>query len=192
MESLHNTSDSLIGRIEADARAEADAILAKAAQSVAALEAENAARLDTLRRDAQKRRDAEVRAVLDGIRTRAELDGRKTTLAGKRALMDEVYADAYAGLCAMAGEKRERLIRALIVREAVDGDTVAPAAVDRKLVADMLDALPVRVKLSPDDAPAENGFLLLGQGYEKDCSFKAVMAETWAAAETETASLLFS
>lgn len=192
MESLHNTSDSLIARIRADAKAEAERIAGQARTSLAALEAESAARLETLRRDAKKRRDADVQAVLDGSRTRAELDGRKAALVEKRALMDEVYRDAYARLCGMTGPKRAALLRALIVREAKDGDTLVPAAKDRAPIGELLPRLPVRVSLSETDASVEDGFLLLGQGYEKDCSFRAVMEVIWTDAETETASLLFS
>lgn len=192
MEAQHNTSDSLILRIAEDAQATAQSIAEKAQQSLTALMQENAERIDALRRDAEKRRAADVKSVLDGSRTRAELDGRKSALAGKRALMDAVYADAYAELCALSGDRRTALIRALIVREARDGDAVVPATKDRAAIKEMLEKLPVRVSLSEKDAPVTDGFVLLGQGYEKDCSFKAVLADTWTDAETETATLLFS
>ena len=51
--------------------------------------------------------------------------------------------------------------------------------------------LPFSVKLSDRDADAEAGFLLLGDGYEKDCSMKAILRELRDAEETNVATILF-
>lgn len=49
----------------------------------------------------------------------------------------------------------------------------------------------VDLTLSDQDAPFDGGFLLVGRGYEKDCSFRAVLSALRDAEETAVANLLF-
>lgn len=192
MEAVNQTSDALIARILDDAEKEAARIASEAAENAAVIGRESEKRISALRAESQKQREQAEKDMLDGCRTRAELDGRKTTLFAKRALLDKVYAEAYARLAALSGQKREALLSALITREAQNGDTLVPAPADRESLKKLLAAAGVSVTLSEDAVSADGGFVLLGRGYEKDCTFRAVMAEAWTDAETETAAMLFS
>ena len=192
MEAVNQTSDALIARILDDAEKEAARITSEANENAAAVRREGEKRISALRAEANKQREQAGKDMLDGCRTRAELSGRKLTLSAKRALLDKVYEQAYARLAALAGQQRDTLLLSLIRREAQDGDTLVPAAADRDTLTKLIPSAGVSVTLSGDAVSADGGFLLLGRGYEKDCTFRAVMAEAWTDAETETAAMLFS
>ena len=137
-------------------------------------------------------RDTAVKGVLDGARTRAELDGRKETLSVRRRILDEAFAAAAKELNALTGSRREAILLRLLQQEAAEGDAVLPAKQDRALIEKLLPQVPVKLTLSDEDAPFEGGFLLLGGSYEKDCSLNALMAELRLKEETNAARILFT
>jgi len=182
---------NLIDRIIADAKDAAAKVLADAEASCNGIrESQNAeiARKNE-RFDMDAARQSEI--ILNGCRTRAELDGRKETLRAKRALLDSVFAQAYAKLLELPTEKREAIYRAILLKEAKENDTVAPAAADRDAVKAAVKALPFAVRVDDRDAETEAGFILYGDGYEKDCSMKAILRELRDAEETNVAKILF-
>ncbi|MBR0508059.1 MAG: hypothetical protein IJJ86_05570, partial [Clostridia bacterium] len=109
----------------------------------------------------------------------------------KRALLDGVFEKAYANMLDLPAEKREALFRSILLKEAKENDTVAPAKRDREAVAAAAGKLPFAIRLSDSDADTEAGFVLYGDGYEKDCSMKAILKELRDAEETNVAKILF-
>ena len=80
----------------------------------------------------------------------------------------------------------------MLAAEAEGGETVLPAKADRQQIAAILSTMnSVDLTLSDQDAPFDGGFLLVGRGYEKDCSFRAVLSALRDAEETAVANLLF-
>lgn len=192
MENPGNRADKLIGRILGEAEADASAARDKAAESCRTVQADCEKRIAERAQAAAASRDAAVKGVLDGARTRAELDGRKETLSVRRRILDEAFAAATRELNALAGPRREAILLALLKKEAAEGDQVLPAKQDRALIEKLLPQVPLGLTLSAEDAPCEGGFLLLGKSYEKDCSLNALMAELRLAEETNAARILFS
>ena len=182
---------NLIDRILSDATEAAEKVLAEAEASCNGIrescEQEIAKRADR----GEKERVEKVRAVLDGYRTRAALDGRKEALRDKRALLDEVFSEAYRRMLALPQDKREALYRSILKTEASENDTVAPAACDRETLKKAASTLPFWVCISDQDADAEAGFILYGKSYEKDCSMKAILRELRDEQETNIAKILF-
>ena len=182
---------NLFDRILADANEAAAKVLAEAEASCNGIresyEQEIAERADRC----EKERAQQVKAVLDGYKTRAELDGRKDALRDKRAVLDDVFREAYQNMLALPADKREKLYLSILKSEAVDGDTVEPAACDREVLKKAIAALPFSVRISERDAGAEAGFVLYGKSYEKDCSMKAILRELRDAEETKIAKILF-
>ena len=182
---------NLIDRILTDANEAAAKVLAEAEASCNSIretcEQEIAKRADR----SEKERIQKVNAVLDGYKTRAELDGRKDALRDKRMILDEVFTEAYRKLLDLPFEKREKLYLSILKSEAVENDTVAPAACDREAVAKAIAALPFSVKISDSNADIDAGFVLFGKSYEKDCSMKAILRELRDAEETKIAKILF-
>ena len=187
----NESAANLIDRIIADAKEAADKILADAEASASGIRESRDAEIAKKAEQFGKEREQKIAVVLNGCRTRAELDGRKESLRAKRALLDSVFNEAYANLLALPAEKREALFLSIINKEAKANDTVVPAKADRAAIERAIAKLPFSVKLSDKDAEAEAGFILLGDGYEKDCSMKAILRELRDAEETNVAKILF-
>lgn len=192
MENPGNRADKLIERILGEAEADASAARDKAAEGCRAVMADCEKRIAERAQAAAASRDTAVKGVLDGARTRAELEGRKETLGVRRRILDEAFAAAARELNALTGPRREAVLLRLLKAEAAEGDTVLPAKQDRALIEKLLKEVPVQLTLSDKDAPCEGGFLLLGKSYEKDCSLNALMAELRLNEETNAARILFS
>ncbi len=94
-------------------------------------------------------------------------------------------------MLALATDRREALFLSVLEKEAKANDTVMPAKVDRAVIEHAAKKLPFRVNVSDRDAEAEAGFVLFGDGYEKDCSMKAILRELRDAEETNVAKILF-
>ena len=192
MENPGNRADTLIERILGEAEADASAAREKAAEGCRAVIADCEKKIAERATVAAAARDTAVKGVLDGARTRAELDGRTETLSVRRRILDEAFAAAAKELNALSGPRREAILLSLLKKEAAAGDVVEPAKQDRELIARLLPQVPLALTLSEKDAPCEGGFLLQGGSYEKDCSLDALMAELRLNEETNAARILFT
>jgi vacuolar-type H+-ATPase subunit E/Vma4 len=192
MENPGNRADKLIERILGEAEADASAAREKAAEGCRAVIADCEKKIAERATVAAAARDIAVKGVLDGARTRAELDGRKETLSVRRRILDEAFAAATKELNALTGPRREAILLSLLKKEAAAGDVVEPAKQDRAVIEKLLPQVPVKLTLSEKDAPCEGGFLLQGGSYEKDCSLDALMAELRLNEETNAARILFT
>ena len=111
---------NLIDRILADAREAAWKVLADAEASCNGIRESQNAEIAKKNERFDKDIARETEIILNGCRTRAELDGRKETLRAKRALLDGVFEKAYANMLDLPAEKREALYRSILLREAKD------------------------------------------------------------------------
>ena len=76
--------------------------------------------------------------------------------------------------------------------ETEGGEAIVPAANDRKAIESIVADMPERkLKISKDNASFEGGFLLLAEGYEKDCSFASLLKQIRGEEETNVFKLLF-
>lgn len=199
MESKLNNADRLIGRILEEAQAEAEKTLeearseAKKAQLIAQDEVFEAQQGAVLR--SKRVREG----ILERSRTNAALDSRKYALKARRQLVDKAFEKAAAALCALDGEKRLMLIKSTLLAEAEGGETVLPAAADAARVQAALAEVNAALKnknaapLTLGDAAEQldGGFLLIAKGYEKNCSFSALLRDIRGAEESAVASILF-
>ena len=185
-------TNKLAERILSDARADAAATLTDADRSAAAIRAEGEKKLTEQRAAFSTRREAAVKSILDGARTRAELDGRKTALKKKRAVIEQAFQKAYDKLLLLGDDARASVCLAMLTSEAEDGETVYPSKRDRAAVASAVKTFTkAKLVLADEDAALDSGFLLMGAGYEKNCSFASLMEELRSAEETDVAALLF-
>ena len=187
----NESAANLIDRILADAKEAAAKVLADAEASAGGIRESRDAEIAKKAEQAQKVREQQIGVILNGCRTRAELDGRKETLRAKRVLLDSVFTEAYHRMLALSNDRREAMFLSILKKEANANDTVKPAKVDREALRRVIARLPFSVNLSEQDADAEAGFVLLGSGYEKDCSMKAILRELRDAEETNVAKILF-
>ncbi len=140
----------------------------------------------------ERKRTDTVAGILDGARTRATIDGSKNALRLRREKIDQAYVRAFEAMSSLSDADRSRVLKALLLRETEGGETVVPAGRDRQILHRILDEIPEkRLALSDENAPFENGFMLCGDCFEKDCSFSALLEEIRAETETEVSKMLF-
>ena len=182
----------LVQRIVEEAEADARRVSDDARCTAERIRGEGESAANAKRAAHEKAREESVRAVIDGCRTRAAIDGKKGILQKKREIIDLVYLRAYETLLSLDAVQRGVICRCMLLHEAEDGERVRPAKADRKAIAERLKqgGLP-GVQLDDDDAPHDGGFILVGDGYEKDCSFASLMRELRDAEETRVAGMLF-
>lgn len=199
MANNNSGADALIGRILADAQAEADTALAdadKEAERIALIAKDECFRTENETELRTKRLND---AAQEKSRTNAALDSRKYALKVKRALIDEAFALAAERMEQKSDAERSALIKALLIREAEGGETIIPAARDeanvKSVLAEVNAALAqsnrAPLTIAPADADITGGFILKAAGYEKNCSFAAVFREVRAAEESAVAGILF-
>ena len=199
MANNNSGADALIGRILADAQAEADTALAdadKEAERIALIAKDECFRIENETELKTKRLND---AAQEKSRTNAALDSRKYALKVKRALIDEAFALAAERMEQKSDAERSALIKALLIREAEGGETIIPAARDeanvKSVLAEVNAALAqsnrAPLTIAPADADITGGFILKAEGYEKNCSFAAVLREVRAAEESAVAGILF-
>lgn len=186
-------TNKLASRILQDARADAEKTLADALASVASMQDACEVRIREMAADHRQRRDAAVKNTIDGCRTRASIDGKKAALAKRREVIERAFADAYAAMLRLDDSARAAILSRVLDAETDGGETIVPAAADRAVMERLLDARKEKaLSLSIDNAEIDGGFLILGSGYEKNCSFASILAEVRSDEETNVAKLLFN
>ncbi len=195
----NNGADRLLARIAEDAKAaaeeagraaeaECNKIKELALRDKAAAEKASAAAVEKARE-----------AILSRSRTNAELDARKYALAAKRQVMDEAFRAAFAALCDLTGEARDALLRAAVLREAEGGESIAALEADAENMARLLPAINAELagkgiaalSIGETQKRAGGGFVLMGKGYEKNCSFEAMLRDVRGTEESKVAQILF-
>ncbi len=196
---LNNGADKLLARILADAQTVAQ-------QQETAAKAEIFKIKELAQHDVQAvKEEFEFRCkkaeadILERSRTNAELDSRKYALKAKRDVVESAFTAAYEGLCALQGQARDELLKTMAVREALGGEVIAAAKADVDAMQRLLDGINAelakagKAKLTMGDAAPSigGGFLLQGEGFEKNCSFEAMLRDAREAEESKVAQILF-
>lgn len=181
-------AERIIGEAEADARK----VLDEAEAGARAIRAENDKAVAQKRAELTNKRETAKKGLVGGYETRAALEGKKSVLSSKRAVIDCVFTGAYQALLKLSASERGRICENMLRAETEGGETIVPAAADRKTIEAALRAMPEKkLTLSADNAPIDGGFLLLAKGFEKDCSFASLLDLVRGEEETNVAKLLF-
>lgn len=185
-------TNKLAERIVSEAEAEARAVRAEAQSAVDQINLASERALSTRGAELKSQRETAQKSLVSGYQTRAALDGKKDALRKKRAVIDAAFSSAYQAVLALDTDKRKQICANLLSSEAEGGETVVPAATDRKAMETLIAAMPQKkLTLSAQDAKIDGGFILIGEGYEKDCSFGSLLNVVRDAEETAVYQLLF-
>lgn len=210
------SAEKILMKIEQDAQSEAKAITDAAAQKAQAVKADILAQAkaqaqaiaDKARADAE---EEERRAMLI-----ANLEARKSSLASKRAVLDQAFALAAKELKKLDDESWTRLITRIVVEAAETGtETLRVPAADMekyqgnflsRLKAEfggegsMLDELNIALEktgkmglLKLDKTPADfdGGVLLIGEKSDVNGSFDVLLRAVREQYEREVSAILF-
>ena len=185
-------TNKLAERIVSDAQEDAQKILAEAESAASFIRAEGEKAVSARKTELNSQKESAVKSLISGYQTRATLDGKKDALRKKRVVIDAAFTRAYEAMLALNAEKRKGICANLLAAQAEGGETVMPAEQDRAALVALVAAMPEKkLKMSGDSAKIDGGFILLGSGYEKDCSFKSLLTTVRDAEETAVYQLLF-
>lgn len=138
---MMNGIDTIIQRLNTDAKAETDALLEKARQEAAAVAARYQAQADKEAADLAARNERLAAEREERLISAAQMEARKTVLAAKQAVMEETYAKALEKLRNLSETRYVEVLTELLLQAAPHGvgevlfsaqdrETVGQAAVD--------------------------------------------------------------
>lgn len=185
--------NKLAERIVSDAQDEARAVRQEAERVATGIQRESEKGISARKAELAGQKENAVKSLLGGYRTRASLDGKKDALRKKRAVIDSAFSRAYDAMQSLKAEQRKDVCARMLREQAEGGETVLPAPMDRAALAELVSAMPEKkLTLSDKHAAIDGGFILLGSGYEKDCSFRSLLDAVRESEETAVYQLLFN
>ena len=186
-------TNKLAERIVDDAQAEANQVMAEAEEIVRGIRRESDKAVAARKAELLNQKENAVNSLISGYRTRASLDGKKDALGKKRAVIDAAFSRAYEAMQSLSAQERKSVCESMLKQHAEGGETVLPAEADRAALTALIAAMPEKkLTLSGKSAAIDGGFILLGGGYEKDCSFRSLLATVRDEEETAVYQLLFT
>ena len=176
-------TEKLIGRILDEAKQDAQAAIAQANEKAEAIRAESKAQVNAIREKGEAQAKQMETDIIFRAKKNAELDAKKADLAARHMMIDKAFAAAKEKLDAMSAADCAEFFRKLLFREAEGGETVRPSSKHAYIIAgiipninEMLEKEKSERLIAGEATDAiEDGFILEGKGYIKNCSFSELM-----------------
>ena len=176
-----NGIETIIQRLNTDAKAETDALLDKARQDAAAITARCQAQADKETADLAARNQRAAAEREERLVSAAQMEARKTILAAKQAVMEAVYDKALEKLRSLPQDRAVEVLAALlneaapqrrgeVLFSAQDRETVGRAAVD---AANAQNG--GQLTLSGETANIPGGFILRNGSIEVNCAYDTLI-----------------
>ena len=176
-----NGIETIIQRLNTDAKAETDALMDKARQDAAAVTTRCQAQADKETADLAARNQRAAAEREERLVSAAQMEARKTILAAKQAVMEEVYAKALEKLRSLPQDRTVEVLASLlneaapqgkgeVLFSAQDRDTVGRAAVD---AANAQNG--GQLTLSGETANIPGGFILRNGSIEVNCAYDTLI-----------------
>ena len=118
---MMNGIDTIIQRLNIDAKAETDALLEKARQEAAAVAARYQAQADKEAADLAARNERLAAEREERLISAAQMEARKTLLTAKQEMVERAYQRALEKLRSLPQEQYVELLAALLVRASSTG-----------------------------------------------------------------------
>lgn len=176
-----NGIETIIQRLNTDAKAETDALLDKARQDAAAITARCQAQADKETADLAARNQRAAAEREERLVSAAQMEARKTILAAKQAVMEEVYAKALEKLRSLPQDRTVEVLASLLNEAAPQGKgEVLFSAQDRETVGRAaVDAANAQnggqLTLSGETANILGGFILRNGSIEVNCAYDTLI-----------------
>ena len=176
-----NGIETIIQRLNTDAKAETDALLDKARQDAAAITARCQAQADKETVDLAARNQRAAAEREERLVSAAQMEARKTILAAKQAVMEEVYAKALEKLRGLPQDRAVEVLASLLNEAAPQGKgEVLFSAQDRETVGRAaVDAANAQnggqLTLSGETANIPGGFILRNGSIEVNCAYDTLI-----------------
>lgn len=192
-----NGLEKITERIAADARAQADGIIAQAKAQAAETAAGYQTRADAIL--AEERAKTETVAAQTAQRAEAAgaLEGRKWVLAAKQQLLEDAFTLALGKLCSLPKEEYTELLAKLLSSAAQGGEEVIFNQGDRARVGKaVVTAANGQLKnggltLSEETRNIKGGFILKSGLVEVNCALETLVEQEKETMSASVASRLF-
>ena len=192
-----NGIEKITQRIESDAQAEIDRILAEAGAEAAEIAAGYQAKADAeaaelTAKNARIAAEREERLV-----SAAQMEARKVQLAAKQAMVEKTYAKALEKLCAMPAEQYTAVLADLLVKASSSGTEEAVFSekdreVGKAAVEQANAASGKQLKVSAETQAISGGFILKDKNVEVNCTFETLVRLQKAETAGTVAKMLFA
>ena len=176
-----NGIDTILRRLDTGAKAEADAVLKKARQEAADITARYQAQADQEAANLAARNQRNAAEREERLVSAAQMEARKTILAAKQAVMEEVYAKALEKLRSLPQDRAVEVLASLLNEAAPQGKgEVLFSAQDRETVGRAaVDAANAQnggqLTLSGETANIPGGFILRNGSIEVNCAYDTLI-----------------
>lgn len=187
----------LIGKLKSEATAKSEAAVRDARLKAAELvhSAKNKAKEDLAGAKAMATKN-----TADTVARRmtvAEMDGKKMISAVKAEIVDDVFVAAKKSLLNLPDAEYRELVRAMIAKNAEDGDEVMLSKADKKrLPSTFIDEIAketgLKIKLSKEYGDFDGGVILRGKNADKNMTFEVELSEFREEHESEIGRRLFA
>lgn len=176
-----NGIEKITKRIEAQAQAEIDRILADAKERADEIHAQAEAQAEAERVALTARNEKVAAEREERLVGAAQMEAKKIVLAARQEQLEKVYAKALETLCSMPDEQYTKTLAALLEQAAPDGKGSVIFAADVKerigaaTVALANEKLKGSLTLAEETRPMQGGFILSKGNVEVNCTFETLV-----------------
>lgn len=186
----------LVGKLKSEAAAKTEAILRDA--RLKAAELVHSAK-EKSKEDLANAKTAALKNKADIVARRAtvaEMDGKKLISAVKAEIVDEAFRSAKKSLLNLPDAEYKKLVRAMIVSAAEDGEQVVLSKADKKrLPASFIETVAketgLKISVSKEYGDFDGGIILRGKNADKNMTFDVELQEFREQNEAEIGRRLF-
>jgi V/A-type H+-transporting ATPase subunit E len=176
-----NGIEKITKRIEAQAQAEIDRILADAKERADEIHAQAEAQAEAERVALTARNEKVAAEREERLVGAAQMEAKKIVLAARQEQLEKAYAKALETLCSMPDEQYTKTLAALLEQAAPDGKGSVIFAPDVKerigaaTVALANEKLKGSLTLAEETRPMQGGFILSKGNVEVNCTFETLV-----------------
>lgn len=191
-------TEKIIAHIQADAKAQVDAILAQAEQQCAGIRGDFDKKAAEIYAERVRAGVKETQDRVDGTQRIARMEGRKNMLAAKQELVSRSFQKALEQIVSLPEDRYVDFLAKLAAQAAVTGDEeiiLNPRDRERigeKLVKAVNERLPKgAMKLSGDTRDIAGGLILRRGSVEANCSAELLVELSQSDLSAKVAEILF-
>ncbi len=182
--------EKILAEIENDAKEVARYKVEKAQQTADEISKEANAEISQIKADATKENETMTADILNRAKSSSEFETRKAILAKKQELISKVIEESKQSL-----DTQKYFEVLLKLAKKYGGTEKASMALNKndldRLPKTFAKELPKNIVISKESANIKNGFLLIYDGIDINCSFDALFAEKMEELQDKAASILF-
>ena len=192
-------TEKIIAHIQADAKAQVDAILAQAEQQCAGIRGDFDKKAAALYAERLRAGVKETQDQVDGVERIARMEGRKAMLAEKQSLVADSFRKALEQIVDLPEDRYVALLAKLAAQASVTGDEeIVLNRRDRERIGEKLvkaaNALleKGRLSLAPDTRDIAGGLILRRGSIEANCSAELLVELSQSELSAKVAETLFA